>query len=119
MIWHDFMEVALDGHCETFPEPENPVEWIDFNGEYSSDYGSSCVRRQRHRFLEGAYGCSSYDDAYVEEDTSTDDDAYAPGVGQNPLRSPNRSRRRSRRPSPRRRPRPVAPPTGRRRHLPS
>ena len=41
-IWHDFMDDrALDGHCETFPEPQNPVEWIPFHGEYSSDSSSS------------------------------------------------------------------------------
>ena len=53
MIWNDFMEVALSGHCETFPEPENPVEFIDFNGEYTSDYGSSSSSRQRQRLLRG------------------------------------------------------------------
>ena len=75
-IWHDFMEVALDGHCETFPEPENPVEWISFNGEYSSDYGSSCSSASIGTgSSEGAYGCSDdYSDSYVEEDTSDDND---------------------------------------------
>ncbi len=88
MIWHDFMTTALSGHCETFPEPENPVEFIDFNGEYTSDYGSSsCGDVSGTGSSEGSYGCSSYDDSYVEEDSDDggDNGAYAPGVGQKPV----------------------------------
>jgi penicillin-binding protein 1A len=95
MIWHDYMEVALDGNCETFPEPENPVEWIDFNGEYTSSYGSSCSSASvgGTGTEEGAYGCGS-DDSYdstttTEEDSGNrDEGAYAPGVGQKPAPKP-------------------------------
>ncbi|CAN5565162.1 PBP1A family penicillin-binding protein [soil metagenome] len=90
-IWNDYMEVALDGHCETFPEPDNPVEWIPFNGEYSSSYGSSGCSVGGSGSSEGSYGCDSYDDSYVEDTGESDDGndgAYAPGVGQKPSPKP-------------------------------
>ncbi len=92
-IWHDFMSVALD-ECESFPEPENPVEWISFNGEYSSGYGSSCSSASvgGTGSDEGAYGCSSessYESAPTEDDGSDrDQGAYAPGKGQKPAPKP-------------------------------
>jgi penicillin-binding protein 1A len=97
MIWHDFMEVALGDRCEYFPEPENPVEFVPFNGEYSSGYGSSCSSASvsGSGTEEGEYGCtsSSYDDDYYEpptdDTTSGNDDAYAPGVGQQPAPKPD------------------------------
>ena len=96
MIWNDFMEVALDGHCDTFPEPENPVEFIDFNGEYTSDYGSSWSVSGSGS-SEGAYGCSSYDDSYDRRRTPlTTGMTTAPtrrAWGRSPRRSQNRSRR--------------------------
>ena len=111
MIWHDFMTIALDGHCETFPEPENPVEFIDFNGEYTSDYGSSCssCSVSGTGSSEGAYGCARYDDTAVEEDrtTSKDDGAYAPGRRPE-ARAEARAEAEARRP--RLRPAPPAPP---------
>jgi penicillin-binding protein 1A len=108
-IWNDFMEVALE-ECETFPEPEDPVEWIPFNGEYTSSYGSSCSYGSitGTGSDEGAYGCSSdYDDSYedtsTEEDTSEEDDgAYAPGKGQKPAPAPK--------PEPKPTPSPAPPP---------
>jgi penicillin-binding protein 1A len=94
-IWHDFMSVALDGRCETFPEPENPVEWIPFNGEYTSTSGSSCSTASvgGTGSSEGAYGCAAPEET-VEEDEDKegeggkDDGAYAPGVGQKPAPKP-------------------------------
>jgi hypothetical protein len=55
------MSVALLGHCETFPEPEDPVEWIPFNGEYTSTSGSSCSSASvgGTGSSEGAYGCAT------------------------------------------------------------
>ena len=95
-IWHDYMEVALGDRCEYFPEPENPVEFVPFNGEYSSGYGSSCSSASvsGSGTEEGAYGCtSSSDDDYYEPPAddgggTDDDDAYAPGVGQKPAPKP-------------------------------
>jgi len=105
MIWNDFMEVALDGHCETFPEPENPVEFIDFNGEYASSSGSSCSSSSVSGTgsSEGAYGCS-YEEAPVVEEGGSDDGAYAPGVGQKPAPKPEPK------PAPAPAPAPPAPP---------
>jgi penicillin-binding protein 1A len=93
-IWHDFMSVALGDNCESFPEPENPVEWIPFHGEYSSSSGSSCSSASVSGTgsSEGAYGCS-YESSY--ESTPSDDSdgrnqgAYAPGRGQKPAPKPD------------------------------
>ena len=92
-IWHDFMAIALEGHCESFPEPENPVEWIPFNGEYSSTSGSSCSSADvsGSGSSEGAYGCGSPEPTYEEEpeeERDRGDGAYAPGKGQKPAPSP-------------------------------
>ena len=108
MIWHDFMQIALEGHCETFPEPENPVEFTDFNGEYTSSSGSSCSSSSISGTgsSEGAYGCSYEEAPVVEEDSSGEgnDGAYAPGVGQKPAPKPEPK------PAPAPAPAPPAPP---------
>jgi penicillin-binding protein 1A len=41
IIWGNFMGVANGGGCETFPAPEDPVDFTPFYGEYSSTGGSS------------------------------------------------------------------------------
>jgi penicillin-binding protein 1A len=90
-IWHDFMGVALEKYgCATFPEPEDPVEWIPFNGEYTSSYGSGCSEASvgGTGSSEGAYGCGAPEEPAAEEDDSGNDDAYAPGVGQKPEPKP-------------------------------
>ena len=117
MIWHDFMSVALED-CEYFPEPEDPVEWIDFNGEYTSSYGGSCSSASVSGTGsdEGAYGCGSdsYSDDYggSYDDTSsedTDDGAYAPGKGQEPAPRPEPAPKPAPAPAPQPAP---APPSG-------
>lgn len=88
MIWHDFMSVALGSRCETFPEPNDPVDWIPFHGEYTSSYGSSCSSASvgGTGSSEGAYGCS--EESTTEDTTTEEDDAYAPGKGQKPEPKP-------------------------------
>ncbi len=105
-IWHDFMQVALDGKCEYFPEPENPVEFIPFNGEYTSNYGGSCSDASIGTGgSEGAYGCSSTEEVPAEStETDTNDGAYAPGVGQKPAPKPEPK------PKPAPKPAPAPPP---------
>ena len=93
MIWHDFMSVALDKEgCATFPEPEDPVDWIPFNGEYTSSSGSGCSTASvgGTGTSEGSYGCYTDDSSSTEESTEDDGDdgAYAPGVGQKPAPKP-------------------------------
>ncbi len=113
MIWHDFMEVALDGHCEYFPEPSDPVEWIPFNGEYSSSSGSGCSTASvgGTGSSEGSYGCGSYDDSSYEDSGAggNDDGAYAPGVGQKPAPKPDPAPKPEPAPPP---PPPPPPPSG-------
>ena len=99
MIWHDFMEVALgEIGCEYFPEPDDPVEWIPFNGEYSSGSGSG--------YSSDYSDYSDYSGTSNTSDTSdtSDDDAYAPGVGQEPAPKPE--------PAPAPAPAPSPPPSG-------
>jgi penicillin-binding protein 1A len=102
MIWHDYMEVALHrpeiNHgefCPSFPEPQNPVDWIPFHGTYSSDSsGSSCGSSSvtGSGSSEGSYSCSSStSSSYVptgSSQNSHDKGAYAPGAGQKPAPSP-------------------------------
>jgi penicillin-binding protein 1A len=110
MIWHDFMSVALDKEgCSTFPSPEDPVDWIPFNGEYTSSSGSGCSDASvgGTGSDEGAYGCYSSDSSSTEESTEEDSDsgedgAYAPGVGQKPAPKPE--------PKPKPEPAPAPPP---------
>jgi penicillin-binding protein 1A len=108
-IWHDFMSVALDGHCETFPEPEDPVEWIPFNGEYTSTSGSSCSSASvgGTGSSEGAYGCATTEEPDEdEEEGEKNEGAYAPGVGQKPAPKPKPKPK----PTPEPTPAPPAPP---------
>jgi penicillin-binding protein 1A len=99
MIWHDYNEVALGGHCEPFPEPRNPVEWVPFHGSYTSDSSSSYCDNSYSTgsgASEGSYSCSSGYDSYDSYDSyggstyndSSNDGAYAPGRGQEPLPKP-------------------------------
>ena len=92
MIWHDFMQVALEKYgCSTFPEPENPVDWIPFHGSYTSDSSTSSCETGSYGSgtSEGAYGCE-IEEVEEEKDKSKDkeDGAYAPGRGQKPLPKP-------------------------------
>jgi penicillin-binding protein 1A len=106
-IWHDFMSVALDEYgCSTFPEPEEPVDWIPFNGEYTSTSGSSCSSASvgGTGSSEGAYGCATTEAPVEEEDEGKDDGAYAPGVGQKPAPKPEPK------PQPKPEPPPAPPP---------
>ena len=91
-IWHDFMSVALDGRCESFPEPENPVEWIPFHGQYTSTSGSSCSTADigGTGSSEGAYGCGSPEPATTESEEDKNNGAYAPGKGQKPAPKPDK-----------------------------
>jgi penicillin-binding protein 1A len=104
MIWNDYMQVALHRpeinkgeFCPSFPEPQDPVEWIPFTGAYTSDSSSSACSYggvTGSGSTEGSYSCgssSSYSPSYdYDEESSSDDDegAYAPGVGQKPAPSP-------------------------------
>ena len=54
MIWHDFMEVALDGRCETFPEPEQPGRVHRLQRRVHLRLRLELVvRQQRQRLLRG------------------------------------------------------------------
>jgi penicillin-binding protein 1A len=109
-IWHDYNEVALEGHCEPFPEPSDPVEWIPFHGSYTSDSSSSYCDDESFGTTgtgseEGSYSCGSGTSSDVPTTTGDDgeegegpDGAYAPGRGQKPA------------PSPKPKPEPPAPP---------
>jgi penicillin-binding protein 1A len=90
-IWHDYSEVALEGHCQPFPEPNDPVEWIPFHGSYTSDSSSSycgdSYGSTGSGATEGSYSCGSSSSSYsyggsTYEDASSNDGAYAPGRGQ-------------------------------------
>ena len=105
-IWHDYMQVALHHpeitkgeFCPSFPEAEDPVEWIPFHGTYTSDSSSSSCSYggvTGSGSSEGSYSCessSSYTPSYdygddSDSDSESNDDAYAPGVGQKPAPSP-------------------------------
>jgi penicillin-binding protein 1A len=109
-IWHDFMAVALDGHCETFPEPNDPVEWIPFHGEYTSSAGSSCSTAEvgGTGSSEGAYGCAAPEPVEPEEDKKNEG-AYAPGRGQKPAPGPDKDKPEPEPPPPPPPPPPVSP----------
>ena len=93
-IWHDYSEVSMEGHCQPFPEPNDPVEWIPFHGTYTSDSSSSYCDESFSTTgsgsSEGSYGCSSSSDVTptTDEESSDEDGAYAPGRGQKPLPKP-------------------------------
>jgi penicillin-binding protein 1A len=112
MIWNDFMEVALPNpdvakgdECPAFPEPNDPVEWIDFHGQYSSSSGSSsyCDTGYGSGTDEGSYSCGTTESTPEEDDGKKGPDgAYAPGVGQKPAPKPE--------PKPEPKPTPPPPP---------
>ncbi len=111
-IWNDFMEIALRGHCETFPEPDDPVEWVPFHGQYTSTSGSSCSSASigGTGSSEGAYGCQPTTAApVVEEESDNNDGAYAPGRGQKPAKP---KKEKEPEPEPEPPPPPPPPPSG-------
>ncbi len=121
MIWNDFMEVALphpdvaEGEeCPAFPEPSDPVEWIDFHGEYSSSSGSSdyCDTGYGSGTDEGSYSCGTTTEVVDEEsgDEKGPDGAYAPGVGQKPAPKPEPKPKPTPAPAPAPPPPPPPPP---------
>lgn len=36
-IWHDYMALAIGGHCKEFPEPKTPFDAVPFKGKYASE----------------------------------------------------------------------------------
>ena len=60
-IWGSYMATALGGNCETFPEPTNPVEWVDFEGKYESAAGDTCAGAATtgSGISEGIYSCQT------------------------------------------------------------
>jgi penicillin-binding protein 1A len=106
-IWNDYMQVALHhpeitrgDFCPSFPEPHDAVEWIPFHGTYTSGSSSSSCSYggvTGSGSTEGSYSCSGYSSSdygsdysydYGGSDYESNDDAYAPGVGQEPSPSP-------------------------------
>jgi penicillin-binding protein 1A len=73
--------------CEEFEEPETPVSWAPYYGEYTQAGGSS-----DYDTYEGVEEPSEYDEEARrkgEEATGGyDPDAYAPGAGQEPTPAP-------------------------------
>jgi penicillin-binding protein 1A len=109
-IWHSYMETALDKYgCETFPEPENPVDWIPFHGTFTSDSsGSYCSSSSGSSA--GGYSCAPVEPIAPEKDNGDKNKgAYAPGVGQKPLPSPKPQPQPEPEPPP---PPPPPPPSG-------
>jgi penicillin-binding protein 1A len=112
-IWHDYSEFSLRNGCPAFPEPRNPMEWISFHGQYTSDSSSSSCDYGEvtgSGSSEGSYSCGSTEPATEEDDTSKDDDAYAPGRGQKPAPAPKPKPTPA--PAPPPPPPPPAPPSG-------
>ena len=93
-IWNDFMTVALEKYgCESFPEPDDPVEWIPWTSSYTSSSGSSCSSSSVSGTgsSEGAYGCAAPEPVTdTESDDNRDQGAYAPGRGQKPAPGPDK-----------------------------
>jgi hypothetical protein len=90
-IWHDYSVYAIEDKCDEFPEPENPVEWISFHGQYTSDSSSSSCTEGSITGTgssEGSYSCAPAEPVEEEDDGKKDDGAYAPGRGQKPAPSP-------------------------------
>jgi penicillin-binding protein 1A len=84
-IWNTFTS-NTGTPCEDFPVPEDPIEWSQFFGEYSSSYSTDSYD------TDDSYDSSGYDD-YEEPSaegggTTYDPDLYAPGAGQAPAPAP-------------------------------
>jgi penicillin-binding protein 1A len=115
MIWHDFMVIALQRvGCATFPEPQNPVEWVPFHGTYTSDSStSSCEQGTTNGggsgTSEGLYGCEPEKKKKKKKNDGKDPGAFAPGVGQKPIPKPKPKPKPPPKPDPE--PEPEPPPT--------
>jgi penicillin-binding protein 1A len=81
-IWQDYMSVAKGDFCDDFPQPEDPVEFQPFYGEYASG-GSGRSS--------SSSDSGSYDTGTTTPSTGTgtgtgtrnyDSGAYAPGIQQ-------------------------------------
>jgi penicillin-binding protein 1A len=75
-IWGDFMNSVISS-CEPFPEVKEPVEFVPFHGEFSSESGSSCSSSGSFDELSGSGGsCGAPAEApVVEEDPEKDNDS--------------------------------------------
>lgn len=87
MIWNS-LYVNGEIPCEEFEEPETPVSWAPYYGEYTQAGGES----YDDSYYEGAEEPSEYDEEAKkkgEEATGGyNPDAYAPGAGQEPTPAP-------------------------------
>jgi penicillin-binding protein 1A len=87
-VWRSFMEAAQGSNCPDWEVPSSLPDLTAYHGEHTASSSSSC-------YSGSSYSCSSssYDYDYdYDYDSSggsdSNDDAYAPGVGQNPAPSP-------------------------------
>ena len=87
-IWHDYMLATLDEYpCDDFPEPEDPAELSAYSSGQtvvsSSDYEDTTTTDDA--VTEPVVPEEPIDDA---DGDGFDDDAYAPGAGQEPAPAP-------------------------------
>jgi penicillin-binding protein 1A len=76
-IWHDYMLTAKGDFCGDFPQPEDPVEYQPFYGEYANSGGSS----SSSSYDTDSYSTDTTTPTTPPTDTGTDTGgAYAPGL---------------------------------------
>jgi penicillin-binding protein 1A len=84
-IWNTFIS-NTGTPCEDFPVPEDPIEYSQFFGEYSSSYSSDGYDSDDSYDSSGDY---DYEEPSAEGGGTTyDPDLYAPGAGQEPAPAP-------------------------------
>ena len=75
-IWHDYMLTAKGDFCGDFPQPQDPVEYRPFYGEYADSGGSS-----DSSYDTGSYSTDTTTPTTPPTDTGTGTGgAYAPGL---------------------------------------
>jgi penicillin-binding protein 1A len=100
-IWNS-LYVNGEIPCEEFEEPETPVSWAPFYGQYTEAGGSDYSYSEEAE--EGDGEESEAEKKGKEATGGYDPDAYAPGAGQEPTPAPE--------PEPEAAPAPSAPPSG-------
>ena len=73
-IWHSYMSTAIAGTCETYPLPQNPIQYQPFYGKYATQAPVVPINIPKDTTKKG--GQSAGGGGYKGYDPR----AYAPGI---------------------------------------
>ena len=87
-IWHDYMEVAKGDYCGDFPEPQDPIDYQPFYGNYANGGGDVSSSSRLSARAAATPRPRRVRPRPTPSNGGYDPSLYAPGAGQQPVPAP-------------------------------